>query len=207
MTRTAVQALWNHMPDQPYNWGNRASVIGRTPRQVTPLDIPEAWVAPQLRRLIRPFAQQRSGIPNSAPELEIIERGQYQLVQAEDLRAERFPNTYLCRTCGQFTNVRLGDDAPACRAGHGTMAQFQFAEVHNCGLLRELRPPRCANGCRCPDAAAQLAGAVSGAMVLAVRALRHPLRQRPDQVLQRVPCRTHAGAARPADSRCTTRST
>jgi hypothetical protein len=150
MTRTAVQALWNHMPDQPYNWSNRASVIGRTPRQVTPLDIPEAWVAPQLRRLIRPFAQQRSGIPNSGPELEIIERGQYQLVQAEDLRAERFPNTYLCRTCGQFTNVRLGDDAPACRGGHGTMTQFQFAEVHNCGLLRELRPPQCVNGCRSP---------------------------------------------------------
>lgn len=150
MTRTAVQALWNHLPDQPYNWGNRASVIGQTPRLVTPLDIPEQWVAPQLRRLIRPFAQQRSGIPNSGPELEIIERGQYQLVQAEDLRAERFPNTYLCRTCGQFTNVRPGDDAPACRAGHGPMSQFQFAEVHNCGLLRELRPPRCVNGCSSP---------------------------------------------------------
>ena len=150
ITRTAVQALWNHLPDQPYNWGNRASVIGQTPRQVTPLDIPEVWVAPQPRRLIRPFAQQRSGIPNSGPELEIIERELYQLVQAEDLRAERFPNTYLCRTCGQFTTVRPGEDAPACPARHGTMTQFQFAEVHNCGLLRELRPPRCANGCRAP---------------------------------------------------------
>ena len=147
ITRTAVQALWNHLPGQPYNWGNRASVIGQTPRQVTPLDIPEVWVAPQLRRLIRSFAQQRSGIPNSGPELEIIEREQYQLVQAEDLRAERFPNTYLCRTCGLFMTVRPGEDAPACPARHGTMTQFQFAEVHNCGLLRELRPPRCANGC------------------------------------------------------------
>src|SRR5271165_3642956 len=115
ITRTAVQALWNHLPGQPYNWGNRASVIGQTPRQVTPLDI--------------------------------IEREQYQLVQAEDLRAERFPNTYLCRTCGLFMTVRPGEDAPACPARHGTMTQFQFAEVHNCGLLRELRPPRCANGC------------------------------------------------------------
>ena len=148
ITRTAVQALWNHMPDQPYNWASRASVIGQTPRQVTPLDIPEAWIVPQLRRLVRPFAQQRSGIPNSGPELEIIERGQYRLVQAEDLRAERFPNTYLCRTCGQFTTVRSGDDPPTCPARHGAMTQFQFAEVHNCGLLRELRPPRCVNGCR-----------------------------------------------------------
>jgi hypothetical protein len=148
ITRTAVQALWNHLPDQPYNWGNRASVIGQTPRLVTPLDIPEAWVAPQLRRLVRPFAQQRSGIPNSGPELEIIEREHYQLVQAEDLRAERFPNTYLCRTCGQFATVRPGDDVPACPARHGPMMQFQFGEVHNCGLLRELRPPQCANGCR-----------------------------------------------------------
>ena len=150
ITRTSVQALWNHLPDQPYNWGNRASVIGQTPRQVTPLDIPEAWVVPQLRRLVRPFAQQRSSIPNSGPELEIIEREQYRLVQAEDLRAERYPNTYLCRTCGLFTTVRPGDDAPTCPARHGTMIQFQFAEVHNCGLLRELRPPRCANGCRAP---------------------------------------------------------
>ena len=150
ITRSAAQALWNYLPDQPYNWGNRASVIGQTPRQVTPLNIPEVWVAPQLRRLIRPFAQQRSGISNSGPELEIIEREQYQLVQAEDLRAERFPNTYLCRVCGRFTTVRPGDDPPACPARHGTMMQFQFAEVHNCGLLRELRPPRCANGCRAP---------------------------------------------------------
>ena len=150
ITRSAAQALWNHLPDQPYNWGNRASVVGQTPRQVTPLDIPEAWVAPQLRRLIRPFAQQRSRIPNSGPELEIIEREQYQLVQAEDLRAERFPNTYLCRVCGQFTTVRLGEDPPACPARHGTMTQFQFAEVHNCGLLRQLKPPACANGCHAP---------------------------------------------------------
>ena len=30
ITRTSAQALWSHMPDQPYNWVNRASVIGQT---------------------------------------------------------------------------------------------------------------------------------------------------------------------------------
>ncbi|MBF9131394.1 hypothetical protein I0C86_20860 [Plantactinospora sp. S1510] len=148
MNRTAVQALWNHMPDQPYGWHDGTVAVGLAPRQVTTLDIPEAWVAPRLRRLIRPFAQLRSQIPNSGPELEIVQREQYRLVQAEDLRAARFPNTFICTACGIFVAVRPGDDAPACPAGHGTLTQFQFAEAHNCGLLAELRPPQCTNRCR-----------------------------------------------------------
>src|SRR4051812_5894758 len=109
MNRTAVQSLWNHMPHQPYGWQDDTAVVGLAPRQVTTLDIPEAWVAPQLRRLIRPFAQQRSQIPNSGPELEVIEREQFRLVQAEDLRAERFPNTFICTVCGHFATIRPGD--------------------------------------------------------------------------------------------------
>ncbi|GHJ11268.1 hypothetical protein TPA0907_56350 [Micromonospora humidisoli] len=151
MNRTAVQSLWNHMPHQPYGWHDGTAVVGMAPRQVSTLDIPEAWVAPQLRRLIRPFAQLRSQGANPGPELEIVDREQYRLVQAEDLRAERFPNTFICTTCGHFTRIRPGDDAPACPARHGTLIQFQFAEMHNCGFLAELRPPPCARGCHAPQ--------------------------------------------------------
>src|SRR5664279_857358 len=108
LSRTNIQALWRYMPGQPFNWSAKASVIGDTPRQVSDLDVPEGWVAPQLRRLIRPFAEASSGIPGDGPELEIIDRGQFELVKAEDLRATRFPNTYLCDRCGLFTAVRTG---------------------------------------------------------------------------------------------------
>ncbi len=148
--RAATQALWNHMPEQPYNWDSQVSVIGKPPRQTSPLDVPEAWLAPRLKRLIRPFAQQRSGIPNSGPELDIIERGQYDLVEARDLQASRFPNTFLCRECGHLSSVDPTRPSPACPAGHGTKPQFQFAEAHNCGLLREIQIPRCANNCSVP---------------------------------------------------------
>jgi hypothetical protein len=151
ITRSAMQALWGHLPEQPYHWGpDRVAVVGRSPRTTSPLDLPEEWVAPQLRRLIRPFAQQRSGQPNTGPELEVIERQQYELVTVDELNADRFPNTFLCRSCGHFTRVNTGDAAPACPSGHGPMPQFQWAEVHNCGVLRELSAPRCTNGCAGP---------------------------------------------------------
>ncbi len=150
LNRSRMQALWNHLPGQPYNWETSAAVIGTTPRQVTELDIAEDWVRAQLRRLIRPFAEARSGVPNGGPELDIIDRTQYRLVQAEDLRAERFPNTYRCDTCGIFTAPRTIADAPTCPAGHGTMNQFTFVETHTCGHLAPLRSPRCRNSCNRP---------------------------------------------------------
>ncbi|MFF8566518.1 hypothetical protein ACF06N_16330 [Streptomyces albidoflavus] len=150
LNRTATQALWNHMPGQPYNWDNQVSVIGEPPRHASPLDVPEAWLAPQLRRLIRPFAQQHSGIPNSGPELDIIERGQYSIVEAHDLQASRFPNTFICHECGHLSTVNPTNQTPACPLGHRLKTQFQFAEAHNCGLLREIRAPKCANSCSGP---------------------------------------------------------
>jgi hypothetical protein len=149
LSRSNVKALWNHMPDQPYNWGARASVVGQTPRHTSVLDIPEGWVATLLRRLILPFAEATSGIPGSGPELEIVDGLQFQLVKAEDLQAVRFPNTFLCSTCSLFRSVKAGDPPPACD-GHGVMKQFSFVEVHQCGHLAELIPPPCANNCRAP---------------------------------------------------------
>ncbi len=147
--RSNIQALWRYMPGQPYNWSSKAAVVGETPHQVSPLDVPEGWVAPQLRRLIRPFAEAASGVPGVGQELEIIDRGQFELVKAEDLRAVRFPNTYLCGTCGLFRTVRAGERPPSCPRD-GAMEQFTFVEVHECGHLGELGPPRCANKCRAP---------------------------------------------------------
>jgi hypothetical protein len=149
LTRTNIQALWRYMPGQPFNWSSTVSVQGETPRQVSTLDVPEAWVAPQLRRLIAPFAEAASGTPGVGPELEVIERGQFELVRAEDLRATRFPNTFHCRACGRFIKVRAGERAPAC-PDHGPMRQFTFVEVHECGHMAELTAPRCANNCHAP---------------------------------------------------------
>ena len=152
LNRTNLQALWRYMPDQPYNWSSKVSVRGETPRQTTTLDLPEGWVVPQLRRLIRPFAEAVSGKPGVGPELEIIDRGQFVLVKAEDLRASRFPNTFRCRECGTFRTVRVGERAPNCRADHPPMDQFPWVEVHECGHLKEILPPRCVNQCKAPMA-------------------------------------------------------
>lgn len=148
LNRTSMQALWNHLPRQPYNWETKASVVGLSPRQVSALDIAEDWVKPQLRRLIRPFAEAISGIPNGGPELDVVDRGQFALVQADDLRAERFPNTFLCQICAAFVRPSSIGSPPTCPNGHGPMRQFSFVEVHTCGEMRPLTPPRCGNGCR-----------------------------------------------------------
>ncbi|QUQ64576.1 hypothetical protein [Kutzneria sp. CA-103260] len=147
INRTNIQALWRYMPGQPFNFAARAAVLGDTPRQVSALDVPEGWVAAPLRRLIRPFAEAASGVSNIGPELDIIDRGQYELVRAEDLRAVRFPNTYLCGKCNRFRSVRPGDRPPDCHE-HGPMEQFQWAEVHECGHIGEVNPPHCRNNCR-----------------------------------------------------------
>lgn len=144
--RSNVQALWNHLPDQPYNWRSISSVIGRPPRHVSPLDVPEGWVAPMLRRQILPFAEAVSTIPGSGPEVDVIDQRQFSIVKAEDLQAARFPNSFLCHACGLFQTVNPSDAAPSCPT-HGQMEQLRWAEIHNCGHLAELRTPACGNGC------------------------------------------------------------
>lgn len=146
LERSNVQVLWRHLPGQPFNWGVTASVIGRSPRQVAVLDVPEEWVAPMLRRLIEPFAQAGGSGPGAGSQLEVIDSGRFALLKAENGQAERFPNTYLCTTCEGFRKVRLRDPAPLC-AGHGQMTQLSYVEVHYCGHLSELWAPRCERGC------------------------------------------------------------
>ncbi|MFB9461766.1 hypothetical protein [Streptomyces cinereospinus] len=149
LSRSNIQALWRYMPGQPYNWSSKGSVIGQQPRQVTALDVPEGWVAPQLTRLLLPFTAAAKGGSRSGSELHAIDRGQFRLVKAEDLRATRFPNTFICRTCGLFKTVRSSDPGPTCAVpSHGGMAQFSWGEVHECGHLKELSVPRCASGCQ-----------------------------------------------------------
>ncbi|MEV8374976.1 hypothetical protein AB0P21_19720 [Kribbella sp. NPDC056861] len=146
MDRTNIQVLWRHLPEQPFNWQGIASVIGRPPRQVSVLDVHEDWVAPMLHRLIEPFAL--AAVPGSGAGLglDIIEHRAFELVKAESGQAERFPNTYLCRTCDSFRRVQLTDPPPGC-AGHGPMKQLSYVEVHNCGHLAELQAPRCVRNC------------------------------------------------------------
>lgn len=146
LRRSNIQALWRHLPDQTFNWRSVASVVGKQPRQVSALDVHEDWVAPLVRRHVLPFAEAVSGIPGVGPELDAIDQRQYELVKAEDLQAERFPNTFVCAACGRFEKVNPGALAPMC-PDHGHMRQT-FVEIHNCGHLAELRPPRCAAGCR-----------------------------------------------------------
>jgi hypothetical protein len=149
LNRTNIQSLYRYMPDQPFNWSSKAAVLGQTPRQVSALDVPEGWAKPQLRRLLRPFANPSAAGGGPPAELEVIERDRFALVKAEDLQATRFPSTFRCRVCGQFRSIRVGD-AVNCHNGHGAMEQFPWVEIHECGHLKEITPPRCANHCRAP---------------------------------------------------------
>jgi hypothetical protein len=144
LNRTNIQALWRHMPQQPFNWPRKAAVLGGNPKQTSALDVPEGWVRPQLRRLVAPFAEAVSGTPNVGRELDVIESMLFELVKAEDLQADRFPNTYHCGTCGRFTAVNKLSAAPSC-PNHGPMRQFTWAEIHECGHLSQLSAPRCVN--------------------------------------------------------------
>ncbi|MFC4586011.1 hypothetical protein [Sphaerisporangium corydalis] len=151
LNRSNIAALWRYMPGQPYNWSSKGSVVGKAPRQVTPLDLPEGWVAPQLHRLLLPFGAANAGNPGARAELEVIGRGQFVLVKAEDLGAERFPNSFLCRVCCIFKIIQTGEPAPFCPTrNHGLMEQFSWCEVHECGHLEEISVPRCDHSCRAP---------------------------------------------------------
>jgi hypothetical protein len=151
LNRTNIQALWRHMPGQPFNWPRKATVVGESPKQVSPLDVPEGWVAPQLRRLVAPFAEAVAGMPNVGNELATIDGLLFEFVKAEDLQAARFPNTFHCGQCGRFTTVKAHAEAPKCPQ-HGAMRQFTWAEMHECGHLAALTPPRCDNRCSGPMA-------------------------------------------------------
>jgi hypothetical protein len=149
LNRTNIQSLYRYMPDQPFNWSSKAAVIGQTPRHASSLNVPEEWAKPQLRRLLRPFANASAASGAGTPELDVIERDRFALVKAEDLQATRFPSTFRCRTCGQFRAIRIGESA-TCRNGHGQMEQFPWVEIHECGHLKEITPPQCARHCRAP---------------------------------------------------------
>lgn len=143
LNRSASQALFNFMPGQPFRWKDEV-VIGAGARQVSALDVMEEWVAPALRRLIRPFAEATGG-----SELTVIDSGAFTLVSAGDLQATRFPDSYLCRTCQRFATCKLPQRPPAC-PGHGPMKQLAFAETHGCGHISSLSAPRCDRGCQAP---------------------------------------------------------
>lgn len=151
LSRTYIQALWRHMPQQVFNWPRKATVLGSPPKQTSALDIPESWVRPQLRRLVMPFAEAVSGAPNVGRELDIIDSLLFELVKAEDLQAERFPNTYHCAVCGRFTVVKVLAPPPPCQE-HGPMRQFTWAEIHECGHLAQLSAPQCGNNDKGPMA-------------------------------------------------------
>ncbi|GAA2818684.1 hypothetical protein [Crossiella cryophila] len=152
LNRSTTQVLWSHLPQQPYQWGHhKVTVLGHAPAHPNPLNVPEEWVAPQLRRLIRPFTRPRSvGSEPGFTQLDIVNRGMYELVTVDGVSAERFPNTFHCRECDHFDVTHPGDPVPRCPRGCGQLLQFQWVEMHNCGLLRELAPPRCARDCRAP---------------------------------------------------------
>jgi hypothetical protein len=146
-TRQTSQALFRHLPGQPYVWKDKGLVIGQPPYSTRDLDVPPAWVRLRLRQLVRPFAERRSAAGGPGPELAIIDQIRYSLVEPADLRAARFPRTTLCPTCGWFATADPGRPTPRCPDHQTDTDQFGWVEVHNCGHLAELRPLRCANGC------------------------------------------------------------
>src|SRR5215469_1834637 len=145
LRRDATTSLWRYLPEQPFAAGGGAVVKGEQPQVVVDLDIDERFVRPALLRLIRPFAEARSGIPGVGTDVEVIENGQYRLVEPIELRGSRFPNTFRCDRCGWFTNVDMPQAPPSCRRCNRKTEQFAWVSVHTCGLLRPLVPPRCVN--------------------------------------------------------------
>lgn len=148
LRRDATASLWRYLPEQPFAAGGGAVVKGEQPQVVSDLDVDERFVRPALLRLIRPFAEARSGIPGVGTDVEVIENGQYRLVEPMELRGSRFPNTFICGRCGWFTAANLPQGAPHCRRCNRDTEQFAWVVVHSCGLMRPLTPPRCVNNCR-----------------------------------------------------------
>jgi hypothetical protein len=148
LRRDATTSLWRYLPEQPFAAGGGAVVKGEQPQVVGDLDIDERFVRPALLRLIRPFAEARSGIPGAGTDVEVIENGQYRLVEPMELRGSRFPNTFRCGNCGWFTNADLPLSAPNCRRCKRSTEQFAWVIVHTCGMLRPLTPPQCINNCK-----------------------------------------------------------
>ena len=125
----ATTSLWRYLPEQPFAAGGGAVVKGEQPQVVGDLDIDERFVRPALLRLIRPFAEARSGIPGTGTDVEVIENGQYRLVAAVDLLRQRFPNTFRCGNCGWFTNADLPLSAPNCQRCNRHTEQFAWVIV------------------------------------------------------------------------------
>ena len=104
-----IQALWRHMPGQPYNWRavavrhRRDAAAGLAPRCSRGLG--RAAAAPP----DPPVRGSRLRHPGSGPEVDVDRPAQFELVKAEDLQAERFPNTFLCQPCGRFRRSTPGD--------------------------------------------------------------------------------------------------
>lgn len=156
LVRQAAQTLYRYLPKQVFAWAGPDTAIGLPPAVATTLDVPAPWVKLPLLRLLRPFTAAESG-DGAGSILDIIDAGQYTLVEPVQLSAERFPTTWLCRVCDRFTRAAVGSGAPRCADGHppATSVQFSWVHVHECGAMFEMSPPRCPRGC---NAAARLRG-------------------------------------------------
>jgi len=142
LQRSPNQALFRHMPEQPYSWATsryRGGVMGVNPNATTGLDVAEEWLKPALSRLVEPFAA--NGLPTSAAIRDLIDKEQYRLVTPLDLRAARFPNTFHCSRCDYFRRVDASQApglCPKCKIG---LEQFNWVYAHYCGEIAEITAP------------------------------------------------------------------
>ncbi len=155
MHRGKLQSLYQFMPDQTYNWEKgQGSFRGAPDVDAVGLDIPEGWVARPLSRLLRGFTGTPTGGGSDAAGwrgLEIITRGDFQLLEPRTLRGEFFPRVFFCAKCGRvLDNLDERPDRVTCFACKHRMQQLAFVEYHRCGHLSGLQPPRCAHGCKRP---------------------------------------------------------
>lgn len=150
MRRGRLQSLFRYMPDQAYNWPDRGSFRGTADVDARPLDIPKGWMKRPLRRLLRGFTRAHQDAGRTWRGEEVIERGEFELLEPRTLRGEFFPRTFACPRCGRFIRSDDRPDRVRCFSCQAAMRQVAHVEYHRCGYLGGLRPPTCENGCNAP---------------------------------------------------------
>lgn len=148
--RGRLQSLYRYMPEQTYNWPDRGSFRGQPDVDARPLDIPKGWIKRPLRRLLRGFTRAHQDAGRAWRGEEVIERGEFELLEPRTLRGELFPRTFACPRCGRFISSEDRPDRVRCFECDIRMRQVVHVEYHRCGYLGGLLPPRCDSGCNSP---------------------------------------------------------
>jgi Zn finger protein HypA/HybF involved in hydrogenase expression len=151
MKRGRLQSLFRYLPEQTYNWEKgRGSFKGAGFVDSRPLEIPKGWLRRPLRRLLVGYERAARAAGGNFRGLEVVEQGQFELLEPRTLRGEFFPRTFVCRQCDRFMRSDERPEAVVCRNCRVRMQQVTFVEYHRCGYISGLQPPACDNHCAGP---------------------------------------------------------